>query len=234
MGPVPLVPPPALVPPATESELRRRAQTLAGVTLGELGRRLGREVPHDLKRAKGFVGQLVELGLGATAGSRAGPDFSHLGVELKTLPVDARGQPVESTFVCTIALTSVGDIEWEASPVRAKLARVLFVPVEGERERPVAERRLGAPLFWSPSADEERDLKFDWDELSGRIGRGDVESITGHLGRYLQVRPKAADSHARRRAFDAEGVAFSALPRGFYLRATFTRRIVEANYALVR
>jgi len=216
--------------PATEQELWLRARSLAGVTLGELARKLGRDVPADLKRAKGFVGQLVELGLGAASKSRAGPDFPELGVELKTLPVDARGRPVESTFVCTIPLTSVGDIEWEASPVRAKLARVLFVPVEGERERPVAERRLGAPLLWSPSADEESDLKFDWDELAGRIGRGEVERITGHVGRYLQVRPKAADSHARRRAFDAEGVVFAALPRGFYLRATFTERIVRAHY----
>jgi DNA mismatch repair protein MutH len=180
------------------------------------------------------VGQLVELGLGATAGSRAGPDFAALGIELKTLPLDASGKPVESTFVCTISLPDVGDIEWEHSPVKKKLARVLFVPVEGERERPIAERRLGTPLFWSPSAEEERDLKFDWDELAGRIGRGDVESITGHLGRFLQVRPKAADSHARRRAFDADGVAFAALPRGFYLRALFTARIVKVNYALGR
>jgi DNA mismatch repair protein MutH len=216
--------------PTSEEELWLRARELAGLTLGELGKKLGREVPADLKRAKGFVGQLVELGLGASSGSRAGPDFAELGVELKTLPVDARGRPVESTFVCTISLPSVGDVEWEVSPVRAKLARVLFVPVEGERERPVAARRLGSPLLWSPSPEEERDLKFDWDELSGRIGRGDVESITGHLGRYLQVRPKAADSHARRRAFDADGIAFDALPRGFYLRATFTERIVAAHY----
>ncbi len=221
-------------PPATEAELVRRAEALGGVTLGELAARLERPVPPDLRRAKGFVGQLVELGLGATSGSRAGPDFAHLGIELKTLPVDATGRPVESTFVCTIALDSVGDVEWERSPVRAKLARVLFVPVEGERERPVGERRLGAPLLWSPSSLEEQDLKFDWDELSGRIGQGDVESITGHLGRYLQVRPKAADSHARRRAFDAEGNRFAALPRGFYLRAVFTARIVRANYALSR
>ncbi len=221
-----------LAAPKTEQELGGRARALAGLTLGELAGRLGRPVPPDLKRAKGFVGELVELGLGAPGKSRSGPDFAELGVELKTLPVDRRGRPVESTFVCTIPLLSVGDLEWEDSPVRAKLARVLFVPVEGEREKPVADRRLGTPLFWSPSAEDERDLKFDWEELSGRIGRGDVESITGHLGRYLQVRPKAADSQARRRALDADGIAFAALPRGFYLRALFTERIVAAHYRL--
>lgn len=223
-----------LAAPTSENELVARARGIAGRTLAELARTAGLEVPVDLRRAKGFVGQLVERTLGASAGSRAGPDFQELGIELKTLPLDAGGRPVESTFVCTIPLGRVGDLEWGDSPVCAKLRRVLFVPVEGERERAVGLRRIGEPFLWSPSADEEADLKFDWDELSGRIGRGDVESITGHLGRYLQVRPKAADSHARRLARDADGVAFAALPRGFYLRAAFTERVVRARFGLDR
>jgi DNA mismatch repair protein MutH len=219
-------------PLANERELELRAQALAGATLGELAARFGLATPPDLRRAKGFVGQLVERALGAVRSSRPGPDFAEIGVELKTLPVDARGRPVESTFVCTIPLRAVGDVEWLDSPVRKKLNRVLFVPVEGERQLPVAARRVGTALLWSPSAEDEADLRFDWDELSGRIGRGEIESITGHLGRWLQVRPKAADSHARRRAFDADGVSFAVLPRGFYLRACFTERIVRQNYAL--
>jgi DNA mismatch repair protein MutH len=220
--------------PSSESELLGRARAISGRTLAELASTAGIEVPVDLRRAKGFVGQLVERALGATSSSRAGPDFQALGIELKTLPLDASGRPVESTFVCTIPLARVGDLEWEDSPVRAKLRRVLFVPVEGERERAVALRRIGEPFLWSPNSEEEAELKFDWDELSGRIGRGDVESITGHLGRWLQVRPKAADSRARRLARDADGVAFSALPRGFYLRATFTERVVRARFGLER
>ena len=223
-----------LGPPDSETELVERARAISGRSLAELARAAGTDVPMDLRRAKGFVGQLVERALGASSGSRAGPDFRELGIELKTLPLDANGRPVESTFVCTIPLARVGDLEWEHSPVRAKLQRVLFVPVEGERERAVGLRRIGEPFVWSPSAEEEADLKFDWDELSGRIGRGDVESVTGHLGRYLQVRPKAADSHARGLARDADGVAFAALPRGFYLRAAFTERVVRARFGLER
>ena len=218
--------------PRDEAELLARARALSGMSLGELAARHGRVAPEDLRRAKGFVGELVERALGAVQGPRPGPDFAELGVELKTLPVDARGRPVESTFVCTLPLRRVGDLEWLDSPVRKKLRRVLFVPVEGERERRVPERRIGAPLLWSPSDEEEADLKFDWDELSGRVGRGDVETITAHLGRYLQVRPKAKDSRALGRAFDADGAGFATLPRGFYLRALFTARIVREHYAL--
>src|SRR6185295_14667446 len=138
----------------------------------------------------------------ATAGARAQPDFEELGVELKTLPVDPTGKPLESTFVCTIPLTEIGEVEWAASRVRRKLERVLWVLVEGMRERPVAERRIGEPLLWSLDPESEAALRFDWEELAGLIGRGDVESISGKIGRYLQIRPKARDGSARRRGFD--------------------------------
>lgn len=218
--------------PETEAELLSRARDLSGRRIGELARELGVACPPDLRRAKGFVGGLVERALGADAGSRALPDFSALGVELKTLPVDARGRPAESTFVCTIPLTEVASLEWEDSPVFRKLRRVLWVPVEGERSLAPAVRRIGEPLLWSPSAEEERELRFDWEELAGLIGRGDVESVTGHLGRSLQVRPKAANSRARRRGTDRDGAFFDALPKGFYLRTSFTARLLTRSYVV--
>lgn len=218
--------------PQTELELLTRARALAGLTLGELAQRHALVAPPDLRCAKGFVGSLIERTLGATAGSRAAPDFEHLGIELKTLPVDSRGRALESTFVCTIPLVEIGEVEWLASRVRRKLNRVLWVPVEGERQIPVPTRRIGEPLLWALTEEAESALRFDWEELAGIIGRGDVETITGHIGRVLQIRPKAADSHARRRGIDADGVGFAALPRGFYLRATFTSEILRQNYAL--
>ncbi len=216
--------------PETEQKLLERASALSGCTLAELAARLGLDVPPDLRRAKGWFGQMLERELGATASSRAAPDFEALGIELKTLPVGAGGAPCESTFVCTIDLSRIGDLDWESSLVRRKLSRVLWVPVEGAREIPVSARRVGTPMLWSPSAEDEQDLRFDWEELAGIIGRGDVESITGHLGRYLQVRPKAASSRARRRGVDADGTAFATLPRGFYLRSTFTAKLLRAHF----
>ncbi|HEY6080128.1 MAG TPA: DNA mismatch repair endonuclease MutH, partial [Polyangiaceae bacterium] len=200
----------SLVPPRTEQELLSRAQALGGMSLGELAATLSVPVPLDLRRAKGFVGNLVERALGASAGSRALPDFPELSIELKTLPVDRSGAPLESTFVCTIPLTEIGDVEWADSRVRRKLQAVLWMPVEGERTIAVAARRLGQPLLYRLSADDEAELRRDWEELAGLIGSGHVESLTGHLGRFLQIRPKAANSSARRVGVDADGVPFSA------------------------
>lgn len=212
----------------------QRAQALAGASLAELAARLGCPVPPDLRRAKGFVGSLLERELGATAGARALPDFPELQVELKTLPVDRAGTPLESTFVCTIPLTEIGDVEWADSRVRRKVACVLWVPVEGERTIPVGLRRVGQPLLYRLTEDDEAQLRQDWEELAGLIGRGHVESLSGHLGRWLQIRPKAAHSRSRRLGIDADGVPFAALPRGFYLRTAFTRTLLARHYALPR
>lgn len=41
--------------------------------------------PKDLKRDKGWIGVLLEIWLGASAGSKPEQDFAALGVELKTI-----------------------------------------------------------------------------------------------------------------------------------------------------
>lgn len=219
-------------PPRDEAELVERASALAGLRLAELAARMSTPVPPDLRRAKGFVGSLVERALGATAGSRALPDFPELGIELKTLPVDRAGAPVESTFVCTIPLTEIGQVEWADSRVRRKLSKVLWLPVEGERQIPVGERRIGQALLYRLTQEDEAVLRADWEMLAGVIGRGHVEALTGHLGESLQIRPKAAHSRARRVGIDADGAPFAALPKGFYLRPSFTRALLARHFAL--
>ncbi len=213
-------------PPESEAELFERARGLAGRSLGEVSAELGVACPDTLKRAKGFVGMLLERALGATAGSKDVPDFPDLGVELKSLPVDGQGKPRESTFVCTMPLSDVAEMQWMGSRVQRKLARVLFVPVEATPEVAIAARRIGGPILWTASVEEEAALRRDWDELAGLVGAGHVESVTAHLGEYLQVRPKAAHSKVRTLAPGGDDGLVSVNPKGFYLRTKFTAAIV--------
>ena len=74
---------PLLSPPSSESQLLLQAQRLAGFSLGELAAMAGLPIPKDLKRDKGWIGMLLELWLGASAGSKPEQDFAALGVELK-------------------------------------------------------------------------------------------------------------------------------------------------------
>lgn len=218
-----------LPPPKTLAELVAGADYMAGLTVGQLARLLGFEVPPDLRRAKGFVGGLVERALGATAASRAEPDFPDLGVELKTLPVDEAGHCLESTFVCTAEVGDSADVEWEGSRLWKKIRHVLWVPVEGTRTLPVGERRIGAPFFWQPGGDEEAALRADWELLVSLMARGQFDSLSAHLGRHLQLRPKAARGSSRRRAFDEDGARSLEQPKGFYLRARFTEGLLRRH-----
>jgi DNA mismatch repair protein MutH len=215
-------------PPATEEEMLGRAQELAGLTVGQIAASLGRSAPRDLRRAKGWIGELLEQALGATSGSQAAPDFPELGVEMKTLPLRADGQPKESTYVCTVPLTEV-DACWETSWVRGKLSRVLWLPVEADAGVPLPERRVGRALLWSPTAEEEAVLRADWEELMDMVCLGQLEHITACHGVYLQIRPKAANSRALCPGIGANGERILTLPRGFYLRSSFTAAIL-AHY----
>lgn len=212
--------------PTSEEELLERTLQIAGLTLGELGARVGVEVPDDAVRAKGTAGRILERALGASAASRAEPDFVGLGIELKTIPLDARGAPKESTFVCSISLSAMADTDWEHSTVFKKLSKVLFVPVEAASQTPLRDRRVGCAFLWTWTEDEERLLRKDWERLAAIIGRGEVAQITGHLGEVLQVRPKAASGRSRRRAPDEEGAVQWTMPRGFYLRPAFTGAVL--------
>ena len=212
--------------PQSVEELLERARGLGGYTLGELGEKLDVDVPDSAARAKGLAGQIVEKMLGATAASRAEPDFVGLGIELKTIPLDATGKPKESTFVCSISLSTMADTDWEHSVVWRKLRTVLFVPVEAASKTPLRDRRVGRAFLWTPTIDEQTALRRDWERLADMIARGDVEQITGHLGDVLQVRPKAASGRSRRRAPDEEGAVQWTMPRGFYLRPSFTEQVL--------
>ena len=212
--------------PRSEDELIERARHLAGLTLGELGQRVGIDVPDEGARGKGVAGQILEKALGATAASRAEPDFVSLGIELKTIPLDATGRPRESTFVASISLSAMADTDWEQSVVLKKLSKVLFVPVEAASAAALRSRRIGRAYLWAPNRKELGLLRNDWEHLAEMIARGDVERITGHLGEVLQVRPKAATGSARRRAPDEEGALQWTLPRGFYLRPSFTGAVL--------
>ena len=214
--------------PQTLEQLLSQAQSIAGLTFGELADELHIPVPPDLKRDKGWVGILLERALGATAGSKAEQDFSHLGVELKTLPINAEGYPLETTFVSLAPLVQNSGVKWENSHVRHKLSCVLWMPIEGSRHIPLRERHIGAPILWKPTTEQERQLKQDWEELMDLIVLGKLDQITARIGEVMQLRPKGANSRAVTKGIGKNGEIIETLPLGFYLRKEFTAGILKA------
>lgn len=215
--------------PQDEVQLLRRAQAIAGLTLSEIAQAYNIAIPKSLNKDKGWVGLLLEHVLGASAGSRPEPDFPHLGIELKSLPINRLGKPLETTFVCVAQLMNLTGVTWQNCHLRNKLAKVLWVPIVAEREIPLAERIVGTAFLWSPSTEENQIMALDWQELTDMIVLGQVEQINGKHGQVLQLRPKAANSQAKTKAIDKHGKPFLTLPRGFYLKTAFTYEILKKH-----
>lgn len=219
------------LPPKSEKELLERARLLAGLTLADLAIKFNQPVPKDPLHAKGWIGQLIEVALGATASSLAEPDFQLIGIELKTLPLTNSGKPKESTYVCTVPLTKLHEEEWQTCWLKRKLQRVLWLPLEADKRIPIAERHIGNAILWSPSDTQAIQLQQDWEELMELVCLGKLDQISSHMGRYLQIRPKAANAKSLTTTLDEEGNTIQTLPRGFYLRPDFTQQIIQAHYA---
>lgn len=220
---------PLVPPPASESELMQRCAEISGQTLGQLSASRHQSVPEDLSRHKGWVGQLLEMCLGADAGTQAEPDFLKLGIELKTLPLNHLGQPKESTYVCTVSLTDTGELRWQDSWLCRKLAHVLWVPVEADPAIPLAERYVGQAFLWQPDDEQTKQLKADWEALMDLIVTGEQAALTAHHGQYLQIRPKAAHSRVLGRSIADDGSMQTMNPKGFYLRPRFTAALLARH-----
>lgn len=210
----------------SEEELLARCRNIEGLSLGQIAKKLSIVIPDNHLKRKGFAGMMLERILGATAGNKSLPDFLHLGVELKTLPINHSYKPSESTFVTSIPLLTIHEQTWETSQCFAKLRRVLWLPIEDDDRVPYIHRRVGEAILWSPSKEEEAVIANDWRELTTMICTGLIANINASMGEYLQVRPKAANSSSLCYAFDELGNKIKTLPRGFYLRSSFTARIL--------
>lgn len=206
----------------TEAALLARCRAIEGYSLGQLAQHLQWCIPENALQRKGWVGTALEKVLGTTAGNQALPDFVELGVELKTLPINSEGKPAESTFVTSIPLLTIGYQTWETSQCWAKLRRILWIPYEADPALSFAYRRIGKALLWTPSLAEQRVLAQDWLDLTDLVTQGRLHELNARMGTYLQVRPKAADARSLCYGLDEHGQKILTLPRGFYLRSTFT------------
>jgi len=202
--------------------LQANARDLAGKKI--------KDVCHDLSflkhNDKGSIGQIFEKILGATSGTLAQPDFAHLGIELKTIPIVNGHRVKESTFICVASLLPE-KISFLESGVYQKLKHVLFVPYQGEKDIPLLERDIGTPFFWQPNQTEFNILKNDYEELMHKIIMGESASLRALLGQALQIRPKGQNKTVLTQAIDSEGETLWVNARGFYLRPTFTESIIR-------
>ncbi len=218
--------------PISIEQLLQRCENIAGCSLQELAALANLAMAKDLRSNKGWVGQLIEWHLGATAGSKPEQDFADLGIELKTIPIDQSGKVLETTFVCSAPILNTRNLNWENCNVRNKLSCVLWVPVQGERDVPLAERLVGSAFLWRADKHQDTLLKDDWNEIMEKVSLGLIESISARDGQVIQLRPKAANGSCLTDAFGEDGSLIKVRPRGFYLKKSFTQSIINQQFDL--
>jgi len=216
-------------PPLTEAELISRVQAIANLSIADVAQLCTWQVPENLNHNKGWIGQLIEKALYTSAKNLSEPDFLELGIELKTIPVKTNGMPAETTYVCQVPLSNNLGLFWAKSCVAKKLNRVLWLPIESNPKLNLAERKIGQGFIWSPNVEELDVLQEDWEELMEYVALGQVEQIDASYGECLQIRPKAANAKARTQGISQSGIYHATLPRGFYLRTSFTHQLLLSN-----
>jgi DNA mismatch repair protein MutH len=218
------------------NQILAQAKTLRGYSLTQLTDYLKLNNPPELVHAKGLTGQIMEWLLGATAKSEPIPDFPELNLELKTIPISLNASPLETTYVCTAPLLPKLDklqdktlnyYDFKSSVVYKKLTHVLWLPIICLDN---GERFIGNAFLWQPDATELKILETDWLELTDMMYTGELDKLSSHYGQALQIRPKAADSSVLTTGIGSSGNRVATLPRGFYLRTSFTKEIINQNY----
>lgn len=207
----------------TLKDIEHNSEQLAGKSIRLLAAELNISLPANLKTNKGFIGQLVERALGLVPNSSAQADFDHLGLELKTIPINSSGKVQESTYVTTLQLNDCGT-KFKDSLVYQKIKHILWIPVYTNKV--LAKTTIGKPIFWKPNNNQLQALQTDYNEIMEMIYFGEIEQITADIGTYLHIRPKAANAKALSWIIDASGNCVQTLPRGFYLRTALTQKIV--------
>lgn len=218
--------------PDTERQLLQAARQLEGLSLQALADANALMIPEQSQRAKGWIGTLLERHLGASAGNLSLPDFPRLGIELKTIPINSQKKPLESTYITVLNLLSENTHFFENTSLYQKLSKILWVPILtydlNKREKiALSARRIVSPFLWSPSSSTWAVLKQDWEEIMAFVIQGNISALSGRVGTYLQIRPKAASSYSVTSSYDQTGKLKKTLPRGFYLRTALTREILD-------
>ena len=222
-----LISPYKIEKPQSFAELKQRLEELNGKTLLELADKALVPLPKSTTQGKGFTGELIEILLGASGDNLPIPDFPNLKLELKTLPVDENFKPLESTFICHAPLMNTRRMRFEDSTLFCKLSSILFVFVLAPRDLSFAQRKIVGFHFFKPDEQELAIIKEDWEELMEMVSLGQAQQITARIGTIIQMRPKAADGKQLTECIGPDGSILKTRPRGFYMRRSFTTKLLE-------
>lgn len=213
--------------PKTIAELIENCNKIAGKSVSELAQIHNVELIDSLTTNRGWLGNLIEISLGAYAGSKPTQDFMNLGVELKTLAINENGRAVSDIFISSLPLNSFMLQDWANSHLFYKLQHILFIPVESNSNVELKDRKIGNGKFWKPNDEQLKVLQDDFKQVMELLTTQEFAMLTNNLGTALTVKVKALNSKQTNNIQDLDGFNQNLAPLSFYIKRSFVQQIVE-------
>jgi DNA mismatch repair protein MutH len=226
---------------SSEGSILAWAKLLEGKTLRQVIReRMPEEEANALikelegQAGRGRFGQCVERGhFNYANNSNAEPDFGMM--ELKCTPLAPNKGSLRAKERIVICMINFGgderanipcvlDETFETSHAWAKLRKLLLIFYEHD-----VVHALDLPVrkaaIWSPTEDERKIIKEDWEKICGMVEEGKAHEISEGMTLLLGACTKASDSSVRtRQAKSSE----PAKPRAFALKQAYAQSIWES------
>jgi DNA mismatch repair protein MutH len=198
-----------------------RLESIEGQTIAAVAASLGRQVG----RGKSAAADVIRALVGQKAKGRIG-DFDRFGVELKTLPIDRRGRPVERTSFPAFVHEELAFETWEASDLLGRLNRILFVPLYRDKGQEQATAVVRPAFFWSPTETELVGISEEWSRI--------CDLILAHKSRDLPKESQTRFIHVRthgRNSRDQEPApgGFDVTRKSFWLNLDYVETIIREH-----
>ncbi|XBC39762.1 MAG: DNA mismatch repair endonuclease MutH [Buchnera aphidicola (Chaetogeoica yunlongensis)] len=213
-----------------EQDLLMRAKAIYRYTIKEIFIALDMTVSKNLVYNKGFIGKLLEyiLGVSSKVRNKKCIDFPNLEIELKSIPVSKFNIPLESTFICNAPLMDNGiEYTWKNSYIYNKVKKILWIPIYGSLKTSFFNKVIGKAFIWTMKKSQLSVLEEDWNFFMDLISVGKINKISSRDGQFLQVKKKCKNNFYVSKYIDHRGQLKKINPRAFYLKKTFTQKILK-------
>lgn len=206
--------------PTDADSIVEYATILVGSTLRE---HIDVDVIDNPAKRKGSFGNAIEqYYFKYDLNSDSNPDFSEVGMELKTTPVKKNKNGAfsakERLVLTMINYMNIVDETWETSSLLKKSSDILLISYLYEKDKDPLDYSIVVVARWGLPKEDYPVFKEDWETVVNKIRAGKAHEISGSDTLYLEACTKAANSSVRRvQPFSS----IEAKPRAWALKSSY-------------
>ena len=137
---------------------------------------------------KGYFGQILERGYFLIENNNLPePDFIDVGIELKSAPLkNIPGKGLVSKERMVLGIIDYNEVPRQRFAIFSKKnSRILIVFFEWIKDQPILEYRIRKVVDWTPTPEELRVIKEDWETIEKFIMKGEAHLLSERHTKFL-------------------------------------------------